>query len=158
MCAKKCVILHFPENTKRENLGRLLFGKEGAMGIGAYAITQATFTHATLTIVTMEHEFSIKQVLVENLPKLRRFDAFREYGEEEVGPLFGSTLSVARTLVANDEEDMLVRSTRHALDLGATEIIHVVPPDTLERRRELLVAFMNRANVSARLHIETSPQ
>ncbi len=157
MCAKKCVILHFPENTKREDLGRLLFGKEGAMGIGAYAITQATFTHATLTIVTMEHEFSIKQVLVENLPKLRRFDAFREYAEEEVVPLFSAVLSNMATLVAENEEDMCARSIRHALTLGATEIVHVVPPEALQSRESVLNTFMDRVGGIARMRVETSP-
>lgn len=158
MCTQKCVILHFPTLKEQEGLGELLFGSEHAMGIGAHAISKTIFERTALVLVTTEHKFSLRQVLIQNLHKLRRFAAFREYGEEEITPLFGAALRNTPTLIAETEEGAVEKGTLHALALGATEIIHVVPPDTLERRRELLVAFMNRANVSARLYIETSPQ
>ncbi len=158
MCAEKCFILHFPDSISDEDkAAEVLFGTKYAMGIATRAITRSALERASLAIVTLAQEFSLKQLLVRNLHRIRCFPQFQVYCEEEVGPLFGPTLSRAPTLLANDEEDMFVRSIQHALTLGATEIIHVVPPDTIARRREILDVFMSRTNISARLSIETSP-
>jgi hypothetical protein len=158
MCAEKCFVLHFPDSISDEHKAtEVLFGTKDAMGIGIYAITRSALERGALVIVTLTQEFSLKQLLVRNLHQIRCFPQFRGYDENEVAPLFGPTLSRAQTLLANDEEDMFVRSIRHALDRGATEIVHVVPPEALARRRELLDAFMGRTNIPARLCIETSP-